>query len=110
MNGEISNERKAYILKAKREKTAVLIGRIGLITVFFLIWELSTYFKLADPFIFSSPSRIAKTLVRLTVSGELWTHLSASVLETAAGFVLGTVFGTLIAILLWWSPRLSNMR
>ena len=29
--------------------------------------------------------------------------------ETVVGFVLGTLFGTLVAILLWWSKTLSRI-
>ena len=32
-----------------------------------------------------------------------------SIAETAAGFLLGTAAGTVIAILLWWSPFLSRV-
>ena len=42
-------------------------------------------------------------------SGELWLHIGTSCLEVVVGFVLGTLFGTLIAIGLWWSELLSRV-
>ena len=76
---------------------------------FFALWEIAAQQGWIDDFIMSSPSRIWKTLKNLYASGELFRHLGASCLETVIGFTLGTLAGTVIAILLWWSPMLSRI-
>jgi len=39
-----------------------------------------------------APANIAVALYRLTISGELWKHLSASLARLAIGWSVGTVF------------------
>jgi len=45
----------------------------------------------------------------LVVDGSLFKHIGISVFETIVGFVFGTLLGTLVAILLWWSDFLSKV-
>ena len=54
-----------------------------------------------DSFITSQPSRIIKTIINLS-SNDLFMHLGVTCTETIVGFLLGVVFGVLIATLLWW--------
>ena len=62
-----------------------------------------------DPFIGSSPVRVAETIARLYAGGELFLHIGVTLYETVLGFVLGTAAGTLIAITLWWSPAINRV-
>ena len=87
----------------------MLLAQLGLLIGFFALWEIAARQGWIDDFIMSSPSRIWKTLKNLYASGELFRHLGASCLETVIGFTLGTLAGTVIAILLWWSPMLSRI-
>ena len=87
----------------------MLLAQLGLLIGFFALWEIAAQQGWIDDFIMSSPSRIWKTLKNLYASGELFRHLGASCLETVIGFTLGTLAGTVIAILLWWSPMLSRI-
>ena len=102
-------ERAAYLRRRKRQKRWVLLAQLGLLIGFFALWEIAAQQGWIDDFIMSSPSRIWKTLKNLYASGELFRHLGASCLETVIGFTLGTLAGTVIAILLWWSPMLSRI-
>ena len=102
-------ERAAYLRRRKRQKRWVLLAQLGLLIGFFALWEIAARQGWIDDFIMSSPSRIWKTLKNLYASGELFRHLGASCLETVIGFTLGTLAGTVIAILLWWSPMLSRI-
>lgn len=105
----LSPQRAAYLQGRKRRQTAVILLRIGLLVVLFAGWELAARVGAIDAFIFSSPSRMWDTLKSLAVSGDLALHVGTSVWETVVGFVLGTLLGTVIAILLWWSPFLSRV-
>ena len=71
-----------------------------LLAVLLAMWELSARLGWIDAFVVSSPARVIATLAGLTHSGELWVHLGVSCLETAAGFLLGTLCGALIAVVL----------
>lgn len=105
----LSPGRLEYLKKRKRASRAVIALRIGLLAALLLGWETVARLGAIDAFIFSSPSRMAATLANLWSSGELLTHLGTSVLETVVGFVAGTLLGTAIAVLLWWSEFLSRV-
>lgn len=101
--------RLRWLRERRRTRRAVQGLRAALLAGFFLLWELAARRGWIDPFIFSSPGRICQTLYSLTDSGDLWLHTGTSVLETVAGFTLGTLAGILIATLLWWSPFLARV-
>lgn len=104
-----SAQRLAYLRARKRNKTAVRLLQVLLLLVFLVLWEVSARLGWVDAFIVSSPSRVWHTITGLYRSGDLWLHLGASCTETAVGFLLGTLSGTLVAIILWWSEFLSRV-
>ncbi len=105
----ISNEHKEFLKKVKMRKVFVLSTRILLLIAIFALWELMAVLKLIDPFITSQPSRIVETVANLYREGELFYHTWITCLETVIGFLLGTIAGTLIAVILWWSEFLSKV-
>lgn len=104
-----SYEQIRYIKRVERNKRVILLLRILLLGILISLWEAATRFQWMDPFIFSSPSRIVNTFLRLCKNGSLWIHLWTTLWETIVGFILGTVFGILIAILLWISETCSKV-
>ena len=109
IRNEISKERKEYLRKLKLRKTAILTTQIALLVLFFISWEIAANLKLIDPFITSQPSRMVKTFQNLYKGGELFQHVGITCLETIVGFLLGTITGTVVAIILWWSEFLSRV-
>ena len=104
------SEAHARFLKArKRDAAFVRVSQIGILRFVVLLWELGADLKWFDPFILSSPSRIAATVARLYRDGSLWLHIGTTLLETVLGFVLGTALGALFAVLLWWMPKLNRI-
>jgi sulfonate transport system permease protein len=59
-------------------------------------WELAVRIGWSDGRLVPPPSVIGATLWELARSGELWTHMQATVLRVAAGFGLGVAAGTLL--------------
>lgn len=106
---DLSPQRRAWLRQQKRTRTAVLLWRVGLLAALFTAWELAARTGAVDPFIVSSPSRMWETFVSLWRGGDLFRHAGVSVMETAAGFLLGTLLGTAAAIALWWSSFLSRV-
>ncbi len=104
-----SREHAAYLLAIARRERFISIARYLILIGFIALWEVFARTGVIDPFICSSPSRIWNTLVRLYSNGELFEHIWITLYETVVGFVLGTLFGTLIAILFWWSKTLSRI-
>ena len=106
---DVSLERLSYLRRRRQTRIAVITCRVGLLLALFAGWEIAARTGAVDAFIVSSPSRMWETLLSLGRSGELALHVGTSVLETVAGFLLGTLLGTAVAILLWWSSFLSRV-
>ncbi len=105
----MSEEHRIYLKKAKIRKLVIRITQFGVLILLLGLWELSAYLEWADPFITSSPSRVAKSIASLYSSGELFTHSFASLWETVVSFLLSTALGTLIAVALWWNDFLRRV-
>lgn len=104
----LSKERKAYLAKKKRNKILIRITQIGILMFFVILWEMLASIGLIDSFITSKPSQIVATFIGMLSNGLL-KHIGITCLETIVGFLLGTIFGTLIASALWWSPFFSKV-
>ena len=107
-NENISQERKEYLQKQRRNKVLVISVQILLVLGLIIIWEVLANAKIIDSFIMSQPSRIWNTLMNLSENGLL-KHIGITCFETIVGFLSGAIIGILIAILLWWSKFLSKV-
>ena len=107
-NNSLSDERKLYLKKLKREKFLVALTQILLLVGIIALWEISANLNIIDSFITSQPSRILNTLINLT-SNNLLHHIGVTTYETVVGFLLGTGLGIIIAIILWWSKFLEKV-
>lgn len=104
-----SKEQLQYIKKVKGTNRRVTIARFLILIVFFLLWEVLGDLKIIDPFLTSTPSRMFKSLIEIYKEGTLFRHISVTCTETIVGFTLGTLLGTIIAVILWWSKFLSRV-
>lgn len=98
-----------YLNRVKRENTKVKLSQMGLLVGFLLLWELAATLQWIDPFFSSKPSAIFYLLLQFIKDGSLFLHTSISVFEVIMGFIIGTVLGTFIAILLWWSDFIAEV-
>lgn len=100
---------RQYKAKKRRLTHMVLMVQLSLLITAIALWEIAGRLGWIDVLIFSYPSKVGRQILKDTVSGEIWSHLGVTVGETAVGFLLGTLVGTLLAILIWWSPFLSRV-
>jgi len=86
---------------------AAVATLIGLV----LLWQAGASAGVIPTLFLPPPIAIARALWALTVSGELWNHLSASLMRLAVGWITGTVFGIGmgLAIGLWSALRSPGM-
>ncbi len=103
-----TNERKLYLQKRRRTKLLVAITQIFILVAFLGIWEWMANKEMIDSFITSQPSRIWATLTNLGAN-DLVKHIQVTAYETIVGFLLGTLLGIIIAIILWWSDFLAKV-
>lgn len=107
-NKLISSERREYLKNKRRKNNLVFITQVVILISFLFLWEFLAEKNIIDSFITSQPSRIWNTFMNLG-SNDLIKHIGVTVYETVVGFLLGTVIGIIVAIILWWSDFLSRV-
>lgn len=100
--------REKYLRDKRNRKIKILAIQIAVLVLFFGLWELLARTGAIDSFVTSCPSRMLKTL-KLLAGQDLFRHIGITLAECICGFVIATVLGTLIAILLWWSETLRRV-
>ena len=98
-----------YIKSIKRRKALVLLSQILVSIIFFVIWELLSKYKIINPFIFSSPSRIIKTIINLFENNRLIYHIWVTSYETLIAFIITFIISLIISIILYESWFLSKI-
>ncbi|RYL92461.1 ABC transporter permease [Sporolactobacillus sp. THM19-2] len=63
-----------------------------------MIWEILSRTNLVDARFFPPPTEIIGTFIALMASGELFNHLTISLLRIAGGFFLGVIPGIIIGL------------
>lgn len=104
----VSQERTKYLNKKKQRKQMIRFCQIAVLIIFIAQWEITARLGLIDSFILSQPSRVWQTFLNMA-QNDLFMHVGVTVYETLVGFLLGVVFGTLLAIVLWWSSFISKV-
>ncbi|MFA6941835.1 MAG: ABC transporter permease [Clostridiaceae bacterium] len=105
----MSKEQDEYIKRLKNRKMKIVIVRLVILFSIFILWEIAGDTKLIDPFLTSTPSRMWKSLVKIYTEGTLFRHIFITCYETIVGFISGTILGSLIAVILWWSDFLNKV-
>ncbi len=97
----MSIEQNNYLKKIKKDKFLVKLTQVLIVGAFFLLWEVLANLKIINPFIFSSPSIILKTIINLIEQNNFFIHIWTTIYEVFIAFVLGIGFGLIIAIILY---------
>ncbi|CEO27222.1 ABC transporter permease [Paraclostridium sordellii] len=105
----VSQGHKQYLKSLKKEKNLIFFYQIFILVGFIALWELLARLNIIDVFLFSKPSDIYNLFIKYIQNGELFKHILISSYETIVGLAVGTIFGILVAIMLWWSERLSKI-
>ena len=105
---EVSQERLIYLKNKKRKKFLISFTQIFLFIGLIFLWEFAANKGIIDPFITSQPSRILNTVLNFK-DNQLFYHIGITCFETIVGFILGTLIGTAVACILWWSDFISKV-
>lgn len=105
----ISREHKLYLRKLKINKILVNICQILILILSIFIWEYLSSKGIINSFIYSSPSKVLRTIIDLYKENTLFNHIWITVYETVISFSLATILGTMIAIILWCSKFLYKV-
>lgn len=109
MKNIYSKEYQNFLRKKKQKSIVILIIQIGILVFFIGLWELLARLNAIDTFILSCPSNIVKVVINLAKDGTLLYHMWTTLYEALLGFLIATVIGTLVAILLWWNDTIYKI-
>jgi len=73
---------------------------VAAFAVLIALWQLATGTGLVSPIFLPSPLRVVRALWDLAVTGDLWRHLSASLVRIGYGWVIGTLFGVAAGLMI----------
>ena len=97
----MTKEHLNYLKKIRREKIIVITFQILILAGFLIMWELLSKYKIINPFIFSSPSKVIETIKNLYLNYNLIGHILTTLYETLIAFILGITLSFIIAIILY---------
>ena len=102
-------EYKIYLNKIRLNKLLVHITQLLIFIGLLFIWEYLSSNNIINSFVYSSPSKVIKTIYGLYLDGNLFNHIWVTVYETFISFSLATFIGTFIAIILWYNEFLFKV-
>ena len=100
----ISDERKIYLKRKKKDKLLITISRIMILVIFLFLWEILSRLKVIDTFMFSSPFKIINTIIN---TDNILLHVLTTLKEIIISFILGNIIGFIISSILWFNKKLS---
>lgn len=106
---EVSATHQKFLQDYKKNKVKIRIAQWSIFVFFLFIWEFSSRVGWLNSFIFSSPSRVLKTIVNMGRDGSLFYHTGITLLETFVSFALVIIIGLAVAVLLWWNDSISKV-
>ena len=105
----MSKEYKEYLNRLKINKLLVLTCQLLLIVLLIIIWQYLADKNLINTFITSSPKKVLNTIIHLYKTKNLFNHIGITIYETIISFLLGTLIGLIIAIILWYNKFIAKV-
>ena len=97
----MSKEQVNFIKYNKRNKRIILLIQISIIIIFLIIWELLSKYNIINSFIFSSPSKVIKTIYNLYLQNNLFKHIGITIYETIISFIIGLLISLILSTTLY---------
>lgn len=105
----LSIEQKQFLTQHHRHRWIIYALRTLLLFAFLILWEWTSRREIINSFVFSRPSRIGACFLDMIHNGSIFRHLGVTLYETIISFLLVTLFSILVAVLLWFSHRTSEV-
>lgn len=105
----ISKQQMQYLNQYKKHKLTIKFCRMILLVAFLIYWEVAADMGFIDSFFFSSPSRVIGLFVELCLDHSIFIHVGITLFETVLSFLLVFFISLLVATLLWYSSKLSEI-
>lgn len=85
------------------------LPNLAAITLFFVLWEFVSRFKLVNPLFISSPGEIIGEIFEFFASGTIFPHLLISGIEFTLGFLLAISMGIFWGLIIGWYKKFSKI-
>lgn len=102
-------KQEEFVKNHRRHHHEIASWRTILFVLFLVLWEISADLKWIDSFFFASPSRVAGCFVEQLKNNSLLSHIGVTLFETLFSFLLVLLLSLLVATLLWYSSKLSEI-
>jgi NitT/TauT family transport system permease protein len=76
---------------------------------FFTLWEIGVRAGWISAFLVGSPAGIFSFAYKMLLSGELLSDTWYTLFEAILGFIIGTIFGSLLGLALWYSVFVARL-
>lgn len=109
---DAATKRKTVSERKRKARQVFLqdnLARLLIIGVVLFLWQVGVNHKVIDPFLMGSPQGIGAEAWRMIGTGQLFTDTVATVQATVAGFLGGSILGSLFGLLLWYAKRLARI-
>lgn len=100
---------KDFIKTIIINKVLIITIRLLLFISILVIWEILSKRKIINPFIYSSPTRIIKTINNLIIKHNLYIHILTTLKETLIAFFLGIIISYIIAIIFYYFKIIAKI-
>ncbi len=104
-----SEAQHRYLRSLRSRQYRVAAARILIFVLFLAVWETAVRLGWIDGFIFSSPSRVARTFCAMWKDGSIFLHAGVTLVETLVSFGCVVLLGIGAAVLLWYNTELSEI-
>lgn len=98
-----------YLKTCKQKKQLIIFVQILFLIVFLLSWEVSARLGFLNIFFFSSPTNIIMLFIEMCRTGEIFTHIATTLMETILSFFFVNLLSIVISILLLFSRTISKI-
>jgi NitT/TauT family transport system permease protein/sulfonate transport system permease protein len=103
-----------FIRELRRQRWAWRLQRLALnvggVLLFLSLWEAAPrLLPWLNTSLFPPPSKVVAALVPLTISGELFSHIAASLTRAIGGFLIGTISGATLGVTCARTPWFNGL-
>ena len=98
-----------YKKKIQKEKITIKVIQFLLVISFFSLWEILSNTNIINSFIFSSPSRIMKTIMSLILDHKILNHLLATTNEVIISFSISIIISFTTALIYYIIPIIKKI-
>ena len=104
-----SIEHQKFISRMRLQRLLIHFTRIIILLLIIFLWEYLSTKGIINSFIYSSPSKIFITIKNLYIENNLFNHIFITTYETIISFLITTILGIIISIILWYSNFLEKV-